>query len=328
MACTAVSTLLPERACIHPHGAFGCRCRGRNRQAPQLPTPSSQGGGLGGDEWAMQFCLWLLNPAVVFRKLSGQQATVPQPMPAFAGASVTGASSAGGAAVPLLSRMSQAGGFLPPGSTQAAAGASATATAATPAGSGGFGAQGAAPPAAADMDAGAGPATGCKCIILTSGTLSPMDSFASELDLRFDIKLEAPHVVDVAKQVRSWHWRHAAGSGCGAGTGWGGCLWHELDGKREAHCSAGSHPHTHSHVQVWAGVVPCGPDGTLLNGTYKNADTLAYQDSLGAAVTAACQVIPDGVLLFLPSYGLMEKLVNRWKVCSVCMCWWVCSCVC
>ncbi|KAG5460589.1 MAG: hypothetical protein BJ554DRAFT_7346, partial [Olpidium bornovanus] len=35
-----------------------------------------------------------------------------------------------------------------------------------------------------------------RCVILTSGTLSPMDSFASELQTEFPIRLEAPHVID------------------------------------------------------------------------------------------------------------------------------------
>ncbi|XP_075242792.1 Fanconi anemia group J protein-like [Convolutriloba macropyga] len=34
-----------------------------------------------------------------------------------------------------------------------------------------------------------------RCIILASGTLSPMDSFASELGCRFPVVLEAPHVI-------------------------------------------------------------------------------------------------------------------------------------
>ena len=38
-------------------------------------------------------------------------------------------------------------------------------------------------------------------VILTSGTLSPLDSFASELGTDFKVQLEAPHVVDMAKQV-------------------------------------------------------------------------------------------------------------------------------
>lgn len=35
-----------------------------------------------------------------------------------------------------------------------------------------------------------------------SGTLSPLDSFASELGTQFHVRLEAPHVVDMTRQVR------------------------------------------------------------------------------------------------------------------------------
>ncbi|XP_004301629.1 PREDICTED: Fanconi anemia group J protein homolog [Fragaria vesca subsp. vesca] len=38
-------------------------------------------------------------------------------------------------------------------------------------------------------------------VILTSGTLSPMNSFSSELGLKFGSTLEAPHVIDVESQV-------------------------------------------------------------------------------------------------------------------------------
>ena len=41
-----------------------------------------------------------------------------------------------------------------------------------------------------------------RSVILTSGTLSPMDSFQSELGVPFPIQLEASHVIS-AKQV-SW----------------------------------------------------------------------------------------------------------------------------
>lgn len=40
-----------------------------------------------------------------------------------------------------------------------------------------------------------------RSVLLTSGTLSPLDSFSGELGLNFHIKLEAPHVVDMHKQV-------------------------------------------------------------------------------------------------------------------------------
>ncbi|KAJ1392938.1 ATP-dependent helicase, C-terminal [Sesbania bispinosa] len=38
-------------------------------------------------------------------------------------------------------------------------------------------------------------------VILTSGTLSPMTSFSSELGVQFETSLEAPHVIDVDSQV-------------------------------------------------------------------------------------------------------------------------------
>ena len=38
-------------------------------------------------------------------------------------------------------------------------------------------------------------AAGVRCVILTSGTLSPMTSFASELSIPFPIRLENPHVI-------------------------------------------------------------------------------------------------------------------------------------
>ncbi len=37
-------------------------------------------------------------------------------------------------------------------------------------------------------------------VILTSGTLSPLDSFATEFGSDFPVRVEAPHVIDVYKQ--------------------------------------------------------------------------------------------------------------------------------
>jgi len=41
----------------------------------------------------------------------------------------------------------------------------------------------------------------CRSIILTSGTLSPMDSFSSELEVKFDYKFEGSHVINLRKQL-------------------------------------------------------------------------------------------------------------------------------
>lgn len=44
-------------------------------------------------------------------------------------------------------------------------------------------------------------ACAARSVILTSGTLAPIESFASELGVAFDVQLEAPHVVDMKRQV-------------------------------------------------------------------------------------------------------------------------------
>nr|XP_054773588.1 Fanconi anemia group J protein homolog [Lytechinus pictus] len=101
-----------------------------------------------------------------------------------------------------------------------------------------------------------------RTIILTSGTLSPMSSFASELGVAFPIQLEANHVIKSS--------------------------------------------------QVWVGSLAFGPNGHSLNATYKNAETFAFQDDLGRVVLEVCKVIPYGVLCFVSSYSMMNKVIERW----------------
>ena len=108
----------------------------------------------------------------------------------------------------------------------------------------------------------AGPG-GARCVVLTSGTLAPLSSFASELGVSFPIRMEAPHCVDV-------------------------------------------------HKQVWAGAVGVGPAGASLHGTFKTAAEFAYQDDLGNALREWCRDIPHGVLVFFPSYSLLDRVTQRW----------------
>ncbi len=42
-------------------------------------------------------------------------------------------------------------------------------------------------------------ALGVRCILLTSGTLAPLDSFAQELTLDFPVTLENPHVIPTSQ---------------------------------------------------------------------------------------------------------------------------------
>ncbi|CAN9511201.1 unnamed protein product [Ophioblennius macclurei] len=100
------------------------------------------------------------------------------------------------------------------------------------------------------------------CIILTSGTLSPMGSFSSELGVKFSIQLEANHVIKKS--------------------------------------------------QVWVGTVGSGPQGQQLRATFQHTETFTFQDEVGALLLNICQVMSKGVLCFLPSYKMLDKLRDRW----------------
>ena len=103
----------------------------------------------------------------------------------------------------------------------------------------------------------------CKSIVLTSGTLSPMVTFASELEVKFPITLEANHVIDKS--------------------------------------------------QVWVGTVGTGPTGYSLNASYQNANTFGFQDEVGRLLLDICRTVPHGVLIFVPSYKMLNDLSERWK---------------
>lgn len=100
-----------------------------------------------------------------------------------------------------------------------------------------------------------------RSIILTSGTLSPMDTFASELRTSFPLQLEANHVINQS--------------------------------------------------QLFVGVFPRGPNGTELIGNYNNINSFNFQDDISQSIFEICKMTPFGVLCFLPSYALLEKLLER-----------------
>ncbi|KAG6575543.1 Regulator of telomere elongation helicase 1-like protein, partial [Cucurbita argyrosperma subsp. sororia] len=100
-------------------------------------------------------------------------------------------------------------------------------------------------------------------IILTSGTLSPLDSFAQELKLDFPVRLENPHVI--------------------------------------------------SSNQIWAGVVSVGPSGCSFNSSYWNRESEAYKLDLGNAIVNFARIVPDGLLVFFPSYYFLDQCIGCWK---------------
>ena len=103
----------------------------------------------------------------------------------------------------------------------------------------------------------------CRSVVLTSGTLAPLDSFAAELGIEFDHRLENPHVIQPD--------------------------------------------------QIFVGVVPRGPSGIPLNSSYKNREDTGYQNDLGHALINFCKAVPDGILVFFASYGIMENCIRFWQ---------------
>ncbi|CAN7938560.1 unnamed protein product [Ixodes hexagonus] len=100
-------------------------------------------------------------------------------------------------------------------------------------------------------------------LIVASGTLSPMESFESELDMPFKSQLQAKHVIPP-------------------------------DG-------------------VWIGGIACGPSKQKLTANFRTVETYVFQDEIGSILLDICKTVPFGVLCFFTSYGMMNKLVQRWR---------------
>lgn len=107
-----------------------------------------------------------------------------------------------------------------------------------------------------------------RTVILTSGTLAPLQSFESELGVSFPCKLEAPHIID----------------------------------------------HRSLYVSVLSTGTTSSGNTVELTSSYKNADSANYHDALGNAIVKLCETVPDGIIVFFPSYSLIHRVIDRWKV--------------
>ncbi|XP_063655194.1 Fanconi anemia group J protein isoform X3 [Pan troglodytes] len=119
-------------------------------------------------------------------------------------------------------------------------------------------------------------------IVLTSGTLSPMKSFSSELGVTFTIQLEANHIIKNSQIMSSKFIIYVVA------------------------CARVS------SLKVWVGTIGSGPKGRNLCATFQNTETFEFQDEVGALLLSVCQTVSQGILCFLPSYKLLEKLKERW----------------
>lgn len=76
-------------------------------------------------------------------------------------------------------------------------------------------------------------------------------------------------------------------------------------------------PHIVGKSQVCVKIVSYGPDKELLISNYQNRDNPKYVNSLGRTILSFCPIIPDGILVFFPSYPLMNKCVDSWQASGI-----------
>ncbi|CAI9597238.1 unnamed protein product [Staurois parvus] len=72
-------------------------------------------------------------------------------------------------------------------------------------------------------------------------------------------------------------------------------------------------PHVIEKHQIWVGVVPQGPDGAKLSSAYDRRFSTDNLSSLGKTIGNIARVVPHGLLIFFPSYPVMDKSLEFWK---------------
>uniref|UniRef100_A0A669NW16 Regulator of telomere elongation helicase 1 n=1 Tax=Phasianus colchicus TaxID=9054 RepID=A0A669NW16_PHACC len=72
-------------------------------------------------------------------------------------------------------------------------------------------------------------------------------------------------------------------------------------------------PHVIDKRQLWVGIIPKGPDGAVLNSTYERRFSENYLSSLGKTIGNLVRVVPHGLLVFFPSYPVMDKSLEYWR---------------
>ncbi|MCJ8737913.1 hypothetical protein PDJAM_G00029500 [Pangasius djambal] len=102
-----------------------------------------------------------------------------------------------------------------------------------------------------------------RCIILTSGTLSPLSSFTCEMQIPFPVCLENPHVIQ--------------------------------------------------KDQIFVSIIDKGPDGVQLSAAFDRRFVPENMASLGNTIVNLSRVVPHGLLVFFPSYPVLDKTLEYWR---------------
>ncbi|VDK82424.1 unnamed protein product, partial [Onchocerca ochengi] len=102
-----------------------------------------------------------------------------------------------------------------------------------------------------------------RSVIVTSGTLSPLDSFVNSLGISFPVTLENHHAAN-------------------------------LD-------------------QILGARIRSSQGGIDLCGTFHKRSSAGYIYGIGEVIIRACQIIPNGILVFFSSYVVMNSCLKFWK---------------
>lgn len=60
-------------------------------------------------------------------------------------------------------------------------------------------------------------------------------------------------------------------------------------------------------------MVPTGPIGHPMDSSYKCREDPEYKEDFGNAMVNFARVIPDGILVFFPSYIVMQSCLDHWR---------------
>ena len=71
-------------------------------------------------------------------------------------------------------------------------------------------------------------------------------------------------------------------------------------------------PHIISDNQIHVRVIGHGVSGKVLNSSYERRSNEEYLAELGNTLVSLARIVPGGMLVFFPSYGVMETCVERW----------------
>lgn len=65
--------------------------------------------------------------------------------------------------------------------------------------------------------------------------------------------------------------------------------------------------------QVLGSVICSGPDGVALSSSFKSRESDEYKMSLARSMVQIVRTVPDGILVFFPSYNVMSSCLEFWR---------------